>query len=139
MNTRYEAYNEHTFESYCKTSIDRAILKGRMELASRAARELPLSSLTDADLYRLYVRNQEAVLPIQEQITFTLQGISIPVNDLQLGRALSFLPPKFRDVVLLHYFLDMSDPQIASLLHISKSAVQRRRTTALARLKGACL
>lgn len=138
MNIRYQAYNELTFEAYCKTSIDRAILKGRMERAKRAALEVPLSDLTEADLYRLYVQSQETPIYVSEQITFTVQGINIPVRDAQLGRALSFLLPKYRDVVLLHYFMDMSDPQIASLLHISKSAVQRRRTAALERLKGAC-
>lgn len=138
MNTRYQSYNELTFEAYCKTSIDHAILKGRMEQAKRAALEVPLSNLTEADLYRLYVQSQEAPISVSEQITFTVQGINIPVRDAQLGRALSFLLPKYREVVLLHYFMDMSDPQIASLLHISKSAVQRRRTAALERLKGAC-
>lgn len=118
--------------------IDHAILKGRMEQAKRAALEIPLSDLTEADLYRLYVQSQEAPISVSEQVTFTVQGINIPVRDTQLGRALSFLLPKYRDVVLLHYFMDMSDPQIANLLHISKSAVQRRRTAALERLKGTC-
>lgn len=139
MNTRYETYNELTFEVYCKTSIDRAILKGRQAQAKRAALEIPLSDLTEADLYRLYVQSQDPSPSLSEQITFTVRGISIPIRDLQLGRALSFLPPKLRDVVLLYYFMDMSDPQIASLLHISKSAVQRRRTAALERLKGECI
>lgn len=139
MNTRYQTYNELTFESYCKTSIDHAILKGRMEQTRRAALEVPLSTLTDGDLYRLYVQSQEAPISVFEQVTFTVRGISIPVHDLQLGKALSFLTPKLRDVVLLHYFMDMSDPQIASLLHVSKSAVQRRRTAALERLKGECV
>lgn len=139
MNTRYQAYNELTFEAYCKTSIDHAILKGRMEQAKRAALEVPLSTLTDTDLYRLYAKSQDLPISISEQVTFTVRGISIPVHDLQLGKALSFLTPKLRDVVLLYYFMDMSDPQIANLLHISKSAVQRRRTAALERLKGECV
>lgn len=95
--------------------------------------------MTDGDLYRLYIQSQEASISVSEQITFTVQGINIPVRDAQLGRALSFLLPKYRDVVLLHYFMDMSDPQIANLLRISKSAVQRRRTAALERLKGECV
>ncbi len=137
MNTRYQAYNEITFEVYCKTSIDHAILKGRTEQAKRAAREIRLSELTDADLYGLCSPGQEAVSTTQDPITFTVRGLDIPVHDPELGQALSFLTPKLRDVVLLHYFMDMSDPQIASLLHISKSAAQRRRISALERLKGA--
>ena len=135
MDTRYEQYNESTFEAYCKASIGNATLKGRMEKTRRAAREVSLSLLTDAELCKLYVESSEPSYPAQEYISFTVSGIVIPIHDPELGQALSFLPPKLRNVLLLAYFLNMSDPQIATQLHISKSAAQRRHITALQRLK----
>ena len=135
MNTRYEAYNEITFEAYCKKSIDNAILKGRMEKAKRAAQEISLSALTDADLYKLYVEQEAADILEGEQISFIVNGIGISVHNLELGRALSYLPPKLRNVILLSLFLNMPDPEIARQLHTSRSSVQRRRVAALQRLK----
>lgn len=136
MNTRYERYNEITFEAYCKASIDNAILKGRMEKAKRASKEVSLSTLTDTELYKLYAESREPNYHLtQEYVSFSINGITIPVHDPEMGQALSYLPPKLRNVLLLSYFLNMSDPQIAAQLRISKSAAQRRRTTALQRLK----
>lgn len=128
----YQTYNEATFEAYCKTSIDRAIRKGRIEQVKRTLHEVSLSSLTDTALCSL---RQDLEFPVGTPIVFRVNGASIPVCDQALGEALFALPPKLRNVLLLSYFLDMSDPQIAARLHTSKSAVQRRRVLALQRLK----
>ena len=52
-----------------------------------------------------------------------------------LGQALSSLPPKRRDVVLLFYFADQNEPQIGRLLNITTMAVNARRRKALAALR----
>ena len=66
---------------------------------------------------------------------FDLLGIPIEVHDPALGQALSSLPPKRRDVVLLFYFADQNEPQIGKLLHITTMAVNARRRKALAALR----
>ena len=53
MTTRYEAYNEMTFEAYCKTAISRSVLKERLRKAEQGKREQPLSIVTNAMLYGL--------------------------------------------------------------------------------------
>lgn len=139
MTARYEQYNEITFESYCKTAIDRAILKGRMEKSKRADWELSLSGLTDALLYSLCADEhpvEDAVQrSMQRPIIFQVREFEIIVHDPDLGQALSFVPPQKRDVLLLHYFADMSDAEIARRLGVSKSAVQRRRVSGESILK----
>ena len=42
MTTRYEAFNEVTFEAYIKSAIDKAILKERMKKAARASGSGPI-------------------------------------------------------------------------------------------------
>ena len=49
--SRYEYFNEITFEAYCKRAIDRAILKARQRQAARAKREISLSELPENALY----------------------------------------------------------------------------------------
>ena len=66
---------------------------------------------------------------------FDLLGIPIEVHDPALGQALSSLPPKRWDVVLLFYFADQNEPQIGKLLHITTMAVNARRRKALAALR----
>ena len=45
------------------------------------------------------------------------------------------VPEEKRDTVLLYYFFEMSDPEIAKLLNISRSTVQYRRTSSFELLK----
>ena len=52
-----------------------------------------------------------------------------------LFRSLSKLPVKSRDILLLSYFLDMSDIEIANVLGMARSTVQYRRSTSLNELK----
>lgn len=68
-------------------------------------------------------------------VRFDLLGIPIEVHDPALGQALSSLPPKRRDVVLLFYFADQNEPQIGKLLNITTMAVNSRRRKALAALR----
>lgn len=133
MTARYEVFNEITFEAYCKTTIDRAILKGRKEKSKRASWELSLSDLTDALLHGLCADHpvEDAVQrSMQRPFVFQVRDVEIVVHDPDLGQALSFVPPQKRDVLLLYYFADMSDAEIARKLGMSKSTAQWRRVSA---------
>ena len=135
MDERYRAYNELTFESYCMTSIKRAVRNGRKQKARRAAVETPFSALPEAALravYSVYAPQEQIE---QEGIPFSVCGLEIVIHDLKLGRAIFYLPKQKRDVLLLSYFMDMSDVDIGRMLNISKSAAQRQRTGAMRRLR----
>ena len=59
----------------------------------------------------------------------------IPPFTLGLAVALYKLSNKERDVILLRYFQSMSDQEIAELYHVSRSAIYRRRSNGLKKLK----
>ena len=42
---------------------------------------------------------------------------------------------KKRNIILLHYFMDMSDVEIAELLNLNRSTVYRHRISGLAMIK----
>ena len=65
---------------------------------------------------------------------FRVKGRDIPVYGKRLGQALLFLPAKDREIVLMYYYLQMTDPQIALTLGIGKSTVHRRRHEAIKKL-----
>ena len=66
---------------------------------------------------------------------FEVRGIHIPVYGYELGQALSFLLPKDREIILLYFFLGLSDQQIGRVLGASQTTIQRRRTEALRKLQ----
>lgn len=63
---------------------------------------------------------------------FTLNGLSVGVENDLLSEALRELPDKKREILLLFYFMDMSDSEIADLLKLNRSTVYRHRTSGLA-------
>lgn len=66
---------------------------------------------------------------------FYVLGFVIHISNEQLGNALKKLSERQRNVILMFYFLDMSDVEIAKLIQISRSAVYRNRKNALNNLK----
>lgn len=64
-----------------------------------------------------------------------LNGFSIRVESDLLSEALRNLSEKKRDIILLYYFMDMSDMEIAELLKLNRSTIYRHRTSGLAFIK----
>lgn len=135
MGTKYEAFNEITFEAYCKKAINNAILKERQKKAARAKLEQSLSVLTDADFYALSKEDETADQSEESCRVFHVRGMNIPVYNERLSLALSYLMPKDREIVLLYFFKGLKDADVALLVHISQSTVARRRKAAMGRLR----
>ena len=66
---------------------------------------------------------------------FKLFGLRINVESDLLSEALRHLSEKKRNIILLHYFMDMSDVEIAELLNLNRSTVYRHRISGLAMIK----
>jgi RNA polymerase sigma factor (sigma-70 family) len=52
-----------------------------------------------------------------------------------LAEALHSLPEEKRETVLLYYFFDMSEREIAKFCNLSRTTVQSRRTSSMKLLK----
>ena len=57
------------------------------------------------------------------------------MRDETVAEALNSLPENKRDIILLLYFLDMTDGEIGEQLNLVRSTVQYRRTSILRELK----
>ena len=62
-------------------------------------------------------------------------GYPIPVNDDRLAAALAKLLREKRDVILLSYFLGMTDREISEKLNIVHQTVSKRRLVTLKELR----
>ena len=108
----FEVFNEIMFEAYCKKAVSNATKKERRKKSKRGQMEQS-----------------------EEPYTFHVQGMYIPVYDPRLSKALFYLMPKDRELILLYYFKGLKYAQIAPLVHISASAVSRRSRAATKRLR----
>ncbi len=128
-------YQEKAFLTYFLTLIKNEARDAQEELDREAERKTNLSALS-VPLDMLPGLSAEDVYEGLETIrTFFVRDMAVPVRDPLLGEAISSLPPKRREVILLFYFLDKSDPQIGALLHLDPKTINLRRRSALARLR----
>ena len=63
-----------------------------------------------------------------------MQEEDISIYDETLGQALLSLLPKDRNVILMYYFLKMTDEKISHVLGVTRAAVQQRRNNAIKKL-----
>ena len=71
---------------------------------------------------------------VSEQI-FNVLGLNVIVTDDVIAEALQSLPERKRDIILLSYFLELSDREIGDKLKMLRSTVQYQRTSTLQQLK----
>lgn len=121
----------HQFDSFCRKVLREEARDYLRELARRAAHEVPFSELSEEQMERLYALDEYP----SEVIHFDVQGYDIAIGNEKLADALASLPDDKRDIVLLAYFLDMSDQEIADKLNLVRSTVQYRRASSLKEMK----
>ena len=126
-----EEHKEHAFDAYCKTLLRNEAVNIRIAYAQRSKREKNFSALTHNELARLQYTDRYA----PDRHTFQVLDMDVEVNDAELAAALAALSKERRTIILLSYLLDMTDPEIAQQLNLSRSTVQLRRTSILKELR----
>lgn len=66
---------------------------------------------------------------------YNVCGNDISVKDDTISTALAVLSSKKREIILLSYFLDMTDQEIGETLNLVRRTVQYQRVKALKQLK----
>ena len=124
-------YQENRFDSFCKTVIRNASVDS---IRSRKRREARFSSLDDiqGDLF--------APEMIQDQYAtysklYKVKGIEVTIADKEIGEALQYILPNQRAALLLSFFKEYTDMEIARLLGISHKTVAYRKKNAMQKLK----
>lgn len=134
----YRKYNEDTFDSYVFKSVNHAIGHELKRKNKCGQYETPLSSLPDYQLGLLAFEDTELFKQTEspEQLhNFLTVGKVSEINDSQLAKALLLLGMKDRAIILLYFYHGMTDGEIGQALHMGRSTIQKRRTTALDKLK----
>lgn len=128
---QFRKYQEESFDSFCKTVIRHEAINAHKRLAALAEKEIPLSTLSPVEISKLCYEDNYRTY----SRTYYVKDMPIKVYDPLFGEVLQYLSPQRRDVILLFYFLQYNDSDIARFLRISRSAVIGRKSSALKRLK----
>src|SRR5699024_8328192 len=119
-----EQSKRHAFDSFCKKVLKQEARDYYDELKRQRDREVSFSDLSEKELAQLYTEDNYFV---SEQI-FNVLGLNVIVTDDVIAEALQSLPERKRDIILLSYFLELSDREIGDKLNMLRSTVQYQRT-----------
>lgn len=120
-----------TFIAFCRTVIRNTAIDCHREIKRRREREKSLSALSESELESLSVTDTYNIYSKE----YDIFGETVIVRDPDLGEALQYIQPQLRNIVLMRFFLDMSNTDIASRLNISSSTVAYRMDAALKQLR----
>ena len=121
----------HQFDCFCKKVLREESRDYERQLARRREKETIFSDLPDAVLSQMGEIDDYP----SDHTYFDVLDYRIAIRNEQLAKALASLPSKKRDVVLLAFFLDMNDSEIAEKFNVVRTTIQRRRISSLAELK----
>ena len=119
------------FESCLKKVVRHVVKDYQQGLKRRKDKEIPFCELPE-----IFVENFAVWDDYETDYTiFSVCGIDIRVLDDELAEALKKLPERKRNTLLMYYFLEMTESEIANLQKITQSGVFRNRHHALETMK----
>lgn len=119
------------FDCKLKKVVKGIVRNYRKELARRQAKEVSFCELPEIVVEKLIVWDDYE----SEYTTFDVCGTEIRVLDKELAEALKQLPEQSRNIVLMFFFLDMSDSEIGEKLNINRSTSYRHRRNSLEEIR----
>ena len=120
------------FNGFCKQALKREAMNASRDIKRQQLREVTFSDLSPQEENQLFVYDQYFVDDEAEQ-SFVVGGKEITAK--LLAEALRSLPEEKREAVLLYYFFDMSETEIARLYNIPRTTVRYRRESSFELLK----
>ena len=120
------------FNGFCKQALKREAMNASRDIKRQQLREVTFSDLSPQEENQLHICDQYFADDEAEQ-SFVVGGKEITAK--LLAEALHSLPDDKREAVLLYYFFNMTDVEIAEAMKIPRSTVQYRRTSSFELLK----
>ena len=128
---KHKERTEHTFDSYCKKCLKHNAIDLQRKDKRLGEREIAFSAMSLKELASLAVTDEY----FKNTYVFDVHGESVAVSDADLAEALTAIPADKREIVLMRYFFDMTDKEIAEKLNMARSTVAYKRTSSINELK----
>ena len=129
--TNYEQDKQRVFDAFCKKVLKHEARDHYDEVKRLRAKEISFAELSERELEQLSTTDKY----FATEQTFNVLGNDVIVCDESIAGALRSLPERKRDIILLSYFLELSDGEIGKKLNLIRSTVQYQRRSTLRELK----
>ena len=118
---------QNQFGAFCTRVLKNETKYIRRELSNNAVKEKSFDDLSEKNLYELAVYDDY----FNNEHSFNVKGNDVIVKGDMLEAALEKLPTDKRDIILLSYFMEMTDREIARELDTVHQNVSKRRARIL--------
>lgn len=122
---------EHQFDSFCKTVLRNYARDIYDENKRRNDYLVSLESLSLAELSKLSILDDYD----SNYICMVSYDYNIRIEDVLMAQAIGKLTKRKQDIILLSFFLNMTNADIATLMDLAESTVHYHKTNALKELK----
>ena len=130
LNRQEKEIVRKKFCAYCIKVLHGEALNYLDELKRQREREVSFSDLLRKDLDVLYSYDDYELAE-----KFTVLGKQVSVRNEWISEALKKLPEKKREIILMLYFLDMTEKEIAVCLKLVQSTVHYHKDDSLRLLR----
>lgn len=121
----------HQFDRVCQKALKGEVANYYRELETRKKHEVTFSDVSEKELDSHFVLDEYDICNRQ----FRVLGYDVEVKDTLIAEALDALSEKKREIILMSFFLEMKDAEIARQLNLVQSAIygQKKRSLELLR------
>ena len=130
-NTILNSKLEQSFDSFCKTVIRNESKNLQKKRQRQAKYEASISALTFAETHELDAEDTYEL----DSMVFLVGDNAFTVHDPELSNAITYLDPRWREIVLLSFFLGYTDAQIGRKMKMTKEAIKYRKLKAIEELR----
>lgn len=126
---------QHKFSGYCYSILKNEAIDCFREIERRKKHEALFSELTQSELNQMYVLDNYDLAHCEKNSCFKVMDMDIEVSSTRIAKALAALKEKNRFVILMAYFLDMTESEIARCLNLKQSTIHYHKAQSLKKLK----
>ena len=131
MKDSYEQRVQNQFGGFCTRVLKNEANRIHNEYARQREMEKSLDAVTPEELEQIAVMDQY----FQDDHVFEVLGKQVVVTGDLLADAIAKLPDRKRDIILLTYFLGLTDREISKYLNIVHQTVSKNRIRILKELR----
>jgi len=117
----------HQFDRLCQMALKGEAVNYYKHMDYRRKHEVTFSELSEKELSKLFTMDEYGI----ENHHFEVHGYDIEVKNTLIAEALKELTERKRNVILLSYFMEMSDADIAREMNLVRSIIHEHRTRSL--------
>lgn len=133
LNSNYQETIQYQFDFVARKTLIRTQSNCRRSTGRKLSRECPFSEIPERELIRLHTVDTYHM--DEGRYYYVLDRYIVEVSNEDIANALDSLPEQLCNILLMFFYLDMSDIEIATLLKKSRSTIYRNRMYALSVLK----